>query len=260
LTEHFYLEILPMKNSLIKHKGNMIAVLIIAAALGAAIFLSNYRPATTTPVGTVTQEQTSGKPSAGNVPSETAKTAESVQPQTAKQTAQDLAAKKRPSKAEAGPLKSAKSKSSRPAKQEATNKGVKAQKPSLINEGRIAGAHLAEEVYDLTYEFTRAFDEGNLNDFLSLFSKSATGNDILTYRGIGEAYGDLFDKRLYRFKYSMGNTVIREKEKVVVVSGSFVMQGTADDGTGVTRKGTFKMTLARENGQLKITHLIRNFI
>jgi len=256
-----------MDKFLKKQKGNAIAFLMIAAAAGLALFLSGYLPtqtASTRPVAQ--QEQQAHSNVSGNEirtdgakPTDaslalTAKTAETAPAQPEKQTeiksaklakhAKSKKIVKRKKTKSSGKTKTAKSKSG---------------KKSALSAAKAVEPRLAEEVYDLTQGFTRAFDDGNLNDFLSFFSKSATENNILTYDRIRETYGDLFEKRLYRFQYSIGNTVIREKEKRVIVSGVFVMKGQDGDGTDRTKKGTLTMTLERENGKFKIKHLQKKF-
>lgn len=214
-----------------RHTGNIIALLMIVAAFGLALYLSGYWPTQTVSTVTIAQQEQQAPPSASGseIRNETAKPAATILAETAKPK---------------GKTKTAKSKS---------------HKKSALTVSRAGETRLAEEVYELTQGFTGAFDEGDLNTFLSFFSKSATENNILTYEGIRETYGDLFEKRLYRFRYSIGNTVAREKEKSVIISGSFVMKGRADDGTDRTRKGTLTMTLERENGKLRIKRLQKKY-
>ncbi len=125
----------------------------------------------------------------------------------------------------------------------AVKKSMQAAKPS-------DDAALADEVSDFIERLIQAYEDGDLNAYLSFYSTSATEDDGRTYGDLREFYGNLFDKG--RYSYSITNMVIREENGTVMVTGNFVTKKLPEAARNPECKGTISLALTRECGELKI--------
>ena len=118
--------------------------------------------------------------------------------------------------------------------------------------GQIRSAHLAEEAYTLISGLTQAYEKGDLNAYLSCYSRSAVEEDGLQYDEITNKYRNLFKSGTNHM--TIGNIIIREGRDSIIVKGSFNADGYARTVDPRASKGTIEMTLAREAGKLKIRY------
>ena len=118
--------------------------------------------------------------------------------------------------------------------------------------GRSDGVLLAEEVYALINRLTQAYDEGNLNAYLSCYSLSAVESDGLKYDDIKTNYRNIFASGTHHM--TIRNIIIRKGRDGITVKGSFNADGYAKPAELRALRGTVEMTLTRESGTLKIKY------
>ena len=118
--------------------------------------------------------------------------------------------------------------------------------------GRISYAapgngNLEEEVNLFMGQYRSAYEFGDINRFMSLYSKSATENGM-GYDDIKRSYQKNFEGG--RYSYMLTNPQVRKEGDLVVLTGSF---GVKRIGQGQPiSQGNIRWTLAKENGVLKI--------
>ncbi|MCL5023286.1 MAG: DnaJ domain-containing protein [Nitrospirae bacterium] len=98
--------------------------------------------------------------------------------------------------------------------------------------------------------YARAYEEGDLEGFLSLYSKSAVENNRLNYEEIKRAYRKNFEAARYR--YTLGNVRFGKKGEHIVVSGLYTVRKLPRSGEEVEVRGDIRWTLAEEGGSLRI--------
>jgi YaiO family outer membrane protein len=121
---------------------------------------------------------------------------------------------------------------------------------SLHTRGIGHDARLAEETYGFIARLTHAYEQGDIDTYISFYSKSATENGM-TYDRIEEHYSSLFKKG--PSSYSISNMTIREDSEGIKLTGTLTVSGSASIHTSV-----ISMTLMREDGRLKVSIIRRS--
>jgi len=96
-------------------------------------------------------------------------------------------------------------------------------------------------------QYTRAYEEGDIEKFMSLFSRAAVENGRMNYDEIRKAYKHNFEKNRYR--YTLKNVQFRKNGDDVTVAASYIINKSADAGLV---QGDIRWTLAREGVALKV--------
>ncbi len=108
-----------------------------------------------------------------------------------------------------------------------------------------------EEVEDFMQRYIRAYTKGDLNTFLSLFSRSAVENNTLTYSEIRTAYKETFGEKINHYK--IHNMDIRTDGQTATVSGVYnINRYISADDRWVRYSGKIVWKLVREDAQLRI--------
>jgi YaiO family outer membrane protein len=111
-------------------------------------------------------------------------------------------------------------------------------------------ARLSEEAYGFAEQLTRAYKEGDIDAYISFYSKSAMENGM-SYAQIREHYIGLFKSGAYGC--SISNVTILQESDGIKLTGILAVSGP--DGI---HKDVVSMTLIRENGDLKIISVRRS--
>lgn len=98
--------------------------------------------------------------------------------------------------------------------------------------------------------YTRAYEEGDIEKFMSLYVRSAVENGRMNYDEIRRAYKHNFEKSRYR--YSLRNVQFRKNGDDVIVAASYSINKSADAGGEALVQGDIRWILARKGGTLKI--------
>ncbi len=102
-------------------------------------------------------------------------------------------------------------------------------------------------------QYARAYEEADIEKFMSFFSRSAVENGRMNYDEIRRAYKQNFEKSRYR--YRLKNVRYRQNGDDVVVSASYRINKSVDNRKDVLIEGDIRWTLAREEGALRITRV-----
>jgi len=98
--------------------------------------------------------------------------------------------------------------------------------------------------------YTRAYEEGDIEKFMSLYVRSAVENGRMNYDEIKRAYKHNFEKSRYR--YSLRNVQFRKNGDDVIVVASYIINKSVDAGGEALVQGDIRWILAREGGALKV--------
>ncbi|MEW6002613.1 MAG: DnaJ domain-containing protein [Nitrospirota bacterium] len=123
------------------------------------------------------------------------------------------------------------------------------EQPGLKSHQYALSENLEKEVNLFIGQYIRAYEEGDIDKFMQLYSKSALENSRLRYNDISRAYKKNFEGN--RYKYFITNVQFRKKGENIVVTGQYIITKLKDD-TGSFVKGEIIWTLSREEGKLKI--------
>jgi Flp pilus assembly secretin CpaC/ketosteroid isomerase-like protein len=111
----------------------------------------------------------------------------------------------------------------------------------------VGDGNLVEEVNLFMDQYRKAYEFGDIERFMSLYSKSATENGM-NYNDIRRSYRNNFKSG--RYSYTLRNPQVRRSGDLVQLTGSFSVKRTGEEGP--TSQGNIRWTLAKENGVLKI--------
>jgi curved DNA-binding protein CbpA/ketosteroid isomerase-like protein len=98
--------------------------------------------------------------------------------------------------------------------------------------------------------YIRAYEEGDIERFMSFFSRSAVENGRMNFDDIRRAYKKNFDNG--RHRYSLRNVQFRKNGDNVILAASYTINKSLDNGGEALVRGDIRWTLAREGGSLKI--------
>jgi hypothetical protein len=108
-----------------------------------------------------------------------------------------------------------------------------------------------EEIEDFMAQYSRAYTRGDLNLFMSLFSKSVVENNRLRYNAVREAYRETFSERI-KF-YKVNNMTLSINGLTATVSGSYDLNRYASpEDRWIRYTGRIQWKIAKENNELKI--------
>jgi pilus assembly protein CpaC len=126
------------------------------------------------------------------------------------------------------------------------------QEPGKKPSGGIAPAapvngNLAEEINLFMDQYRKAYEFGDVDRFMSLYSKSAVENGM-NYNDIRRSYQKNF--RMGRYSYTLKNPQVQRRDDLVELTGSFSIKRTGEEGP--VSRGNIRWTLEKEDGVLKI--------
>ncbi|HWR58429.1 MAG TPA: secretin N-terminal domain-containing protein [Thermodesulfovibrionales bacterium] len=104
-----------------------------------------------------------------------------------------------------------------------------------------------DEARQFVDQYISAYESGDIDKFMSLYSTAAVENNSLLYEDIRRAYQEGF--RGTRYKYELSNIQARKGDAGIILTGAFVIKKTAGEAVS---QGNITWTLIRENGALKI--------
>jgi hypothetical protein len=108
-----------------------------------------------------------------------------------------------------------------------------------------------EEIEDFMAKYSRAYTRGDLNLFMSLFSKSVVENNRLRYDAVREAYRETFSERI-KF-YRVNNMTLSINGLTATVSGSYDLNRYASaEDRWIRYTGRIQWKIAKEYNELKI--------
>lgn len=121
------------------------------------------------------------------------------------------------------------------------------EKPVLT---RTSGENLDTDVNLFINQYTRAYESGDIDRFMSFYSISAIENGRLRYDDIRRAYQKNFQDN--RYTYTLKNPQIQKSDAHVILTGTYSIKKLQGDTAGAITQGNIKWILTRENGALKI--------
>lgn len=98
--------------------------------------------------------------------------------------------------------------------------------------------------------YANAYEEGDIEKFMTFFSRSVVENGRMSYEDIRSAYKKNFENNRYR--YSLRNVRYRKSGDDVIVTASYVINKSLEKGEVLLVQGDIRWTLCRESGGLKI--------
>jgi YaiO family outer membrane protein len=110
-------------------------------------------------------------------------------------------------------------------------------------------AQLSEEIYNFVRQLTHAYENGEIDEYIAFYSKSATENGM-TYDQIKKYYSSLFKKGAS--SYSISNMTIHNDSTGIKLTGILTVSDPHEYHNSRIHKGVISMTLIRENGNLRI--------
>jgi len=99
-------------------------------------------------------------------------------------------------------------------------------------------------------QYARAYEEGDIEKFMSFFSKSAVENGRMNYDEIRKAYRRNFES--FRCRYTLRNVQSRKNGNDIVVAAAYIINKSPDAAGEILVQGDIRWTLAKEGGALKI--------
>jgi tetratricopeptide (TPR) repeat protein len=111
-------------------------------------------------------------------------------------------------------------------------------------------AALDSEVNAFIDQYTQAYELGDIDQFMSFYSKSAIENNSLRYDEIRNGYQKNF--RVSRYAYSLRDPLIEENDGNVILTGAYFIKRIQGGPLDIIAQGHIRWTLTRENGALKI--------
>lgn len=106
---------------------------------------------------------------------------------------------------------------------------------------------LDDEARVFSDRYARAYESGDIDIFMSLYSPSVVEDKSLRYEDIRRAYQENF--RRGRYRYELSNIRLRRDDGRVVLTGAYAVKRAEG---GALRTGKFEWILVREEGALRI--------
>jgi hypothetical protein len=110
--------------------------------------------------------------------------------------------------------------------------------------------NIDRQVHLFAGQYRKAYEEGDIEKFMSLFSKSAIENDRMNYEEIRRAYKKNFESSRYR--YILDNVRSVKNGDGAIVAATYVIRKQDENGGGIVKQGDIRWLLVRESGALKI--------
>jgi len=111
-------------------------------------------------------------------------------------------------------------------------------------------AALDGEVKAFIDQYTQAYELGDIDKFMSFYSRSAVENSSSGYNEIRNGYQKNFQDR--RYSYSLKDPLMEESDGNVILTGTYFITRTQGGPLGIVAQGHIRWTLTRENGIFKI--------
>ena len=99
-------------------------------------------------------------------------------------------------------------------------------------------------------QYTQAYELGDIDKFMSFYSKSAVENKSLRYDEIRNGYQKNFQDS--RYTYSLSDPLVEKSNGNVILTGNYLIKKIIGEPLGGITQGRIRWTLTRENGALKI--------
>lgn len=126
---------------------------------------------------------------------------------------------------------------------------AKAAKATPENAGR-EKEDVEREVNLFISLYVRAYEEGDIGKFISLYSRSAIENNRMSYEEIRRAYQKNFEMGGYR--YSVRNVRFRKEGDTFVVNAEYTIRKSAENTREAVIHGDIRWVLAKEGEALRI--------
>jgi hypothetical protein len=110
--------------------------------------------------------------------------------------------------------------------------------------------NVQNEVKVFIDQYTQAYELGDIDRFMSFYSKSAIENNSLGYDEIRNGYQKNFQDS--RYTYSLRDPLVEKSNGNVILTGTYIIKRIVGDPLGGITQGHIKWTLTRENGVLRI--------
>ncbi|HWR57685.1 MAG TPA: hypothetical protein VN328_02245, partial [Thermodesulfovibrionales bacterium] len=99
-------------------------------------------------------------------------------------------------------------------------------------------------------QYVRAYESGDIDRFMSLYSTSAVENSSLRYNDIKRAYQENFQGN--RYAYTLRNVEARKSGDYIILTGAYYIKKLQGSASGATTQGKIRWSLIKEDGSLKI--------
>jgi len=110
--------------------------------------------------------------------------------------------------------------------------------------------NVQNEVKVFIDQYTQVYELGDIDKFMSFYSKSAIENNSLRYDEIRNGYQKNFQDS--RYTYSLRDPLVEKSNGNVILTGTYIIKRVAGEPLGVITQGHIRWTFTRENGFLKI--------
>jgi curved DNA-binding protein CbpA len=135
--------------------------------------------------------------------------------------------------------------------QETSDKDVRAVPvPSPQVMARVEPEDMDRWVNSFISQYARAYEEGDIEKFMSFFSKSAVENGKMNYDEIRKAYKRNFES--FRCRYTLRNVQSGKNGDDIIVAAAYIINKSPDAAGEPLVQGDIRWTLIREGGALKI--------
>ncbi|HWR59077.1 MAG TPA: type II and III secretion system protein, partial [Thermodesulfovibrionales bacterium] len=111
-------------------------------------------------------------------------------------------------------------------------------------------ANFDKEVILFVLDYTRAYEDGDIDKFMSFYSLSAVENNRMRYNEIRQTYRKNFENK--RYAYTLEDMKLYESGDNVILSGKYGIQEVQGNDRGPIIQGDIRWNLKREKGGLKI--------
>lgn len=111
-------------------------------------------------------------------------------------------------------------------------------------------AEPGNEVSVFIDQYTQAYELGDIDRFMSFYSRSAVENGSLRYEEIRNGYQKNF--QVSRYSYSLKDPLVEKSDGNVILAGTYIIKRILGGPLGVVAQGHIRWTLTRENGVFKI--------
>jgi LysM repeat protein len=113
-----------------------------------------------------------------------------------------------------------------------------------------AQGNVQDEVKVFIDQYTQAYELGNIDRFMSFYSKSAMENNSLRYDEIRSGYQKNFQDS--RYTYSLRDPLVQRSNGNIILTGTYIIKKIVGDPLGSVTQGHITWTLTRESGVLRI--------
>lgn len=111
-----------------------------------------------------------------------------------------------------------------------------------------------EEIEHFMQRYASIYQNGNINAFMALFSKSVTENNRLNFNAIRDAYADTFSEKITY--YRINNMKIVLSGTSAAVTGIYELNRyTSSEERWIRYSGRIQWKIAKENSELKIVSI-----